>query len=354
MKNQEFKPNFLATGVGSVPQTTSEEALELIWKSVPFAPHWPQLPNLGAESSFVGQYLNVLIETGIIGDFENPKFQTEAADWVERMTMFYSLYLEALEGNEQALERFGLSLQGGEGFEAYYRDLESSGTRDALLLKGQLSGPLTVGMQITDKNRRSSYYDDTLRDMLLKALALHAEWQTKRLRRFGLPVLMTVDDPGLYGFGASTHVTLKREQLIEDLDTIFEGIIRQGGIPGAHVCAGMDWTLLFDSKVQVVNFDAYDYFQSMMALAEPLNGFLKRGGVLSWGIVPTNPIAWEETAQSLIQRLENNIAELVKRGIDEGLLRQQSMLTPSCGTGALQKELSEHVYKLLAEIRGLI
>lgn len=348
--NEGFKPNFLATGVGSVPQTSGEEALELIWKSVPFAPHWPQLPNLGAESSFIGQYLSALIETGVIGDVKNPKFQIEAVDWVERMTVFYSLYLEASEGNEQALQRFGFSSQGGEGFEAFSRNLERSGTREAVLLKGQLSGPLTLGMQITDKDRRSSYYDDTFRDMLVKALALHAEWQTKWLRKFELPVLMTVDDPALYGFGASTHVTLKREQLLEDLNTIFEGIIRQGGIPGAHVCAGMDWTLLFDSKVQVVNFDAYDYFQSMMALAEPLKRFLTRGGILSWGIVPTNPVAWEETAQSLKIRLENNIEELVKRGIDEALLRQQSMLTPSCGTGTLQKELSEHIYKLLAEI----
>ncbi|MBC2721398.1 methionine synthase [Desulfosporosinus sp.] len=354
MKNENFRPHFLATGVGSVPQTSGDEALKLIWESAPQAPHWPQLPKAGPESSFVGQYLNVLIETGIIEDFENPKFQMETTDWVERMTEFYSLYLEAIEGNERALERFGFSPQGGEGFEAFYRDLEGFGTRDALLLKGQLSGPLTVGMQITDKNRRSSYYDDTLRDMLLKALALHAEWQTKRLRTFGLPVLMTVDDPALYGFGASTHVTLKREQLIQDLDTIFEGIIRQGGIPGAHVCAGMDWSLLFDSKVQVVNFDAYDYFQSMMALAEPLKGFLNRGGIISWGIVPTNPVAWEETAPSLVQRLENNIKELVKRGIDEDLLRQQSMLTPSCGTGTLEKELSEHIYRLLGGMRGLV
>lgn len=354
MNNNSFKPYFLATGVGSVPQTSSKEALELIWKSVPFAPHWPQLPKLGAESSFIGQYLNALIETGIIGDVKNPKFQMEATDWVERMTVFYTLYLEAIEGDEQALDRFGFGLKGGEGFEAFYTNLERYGTREAVLLKGQLSGSLTLGMQITDKNKRSSYYDDTLRDMLVKSLAMHAEWQTKRLRKFGLPVLMTVDDPGLYGFGASTHVTLKREQLLEELNEIFDGILRQGGIPGAHVCAGMDWTLLFDSKVQVVNFDAYDYMQSMMALAEPLQRFLTRGGILSWGIVPTNPIAWEETAQRLILRLEDNIAELVKRGVDEVLLRQQSMLTPSCGTGALPMELSEHVYKLLSEIRGLV
>ena len=353
MKNS-FKPCFLATGVGSVPLTKGEDALGLIWKSVPLAPHWPQLPGLGAESSFVGQYLNGLKETGVIADVQTPKFQVEAEDWVERMTAFYSLYIEAVEGNEQALKSFGFSAQGSAGFEAFCTDLERFGTRDAVLLKGQVSGSLTLGMQITDKNRRSSYYDDTLRDMLVKTLAMHAEWQTKRLRKFGLPVLMTIDDPALYSFGASTHVTLRREQLIEELNVIIEGIIRQGGIPGVHVCAGMDWSLLFDSKVQVVNFDAYDYMQSMMAYVEPINQYLARGGILAWGIVPTNPIAWEETSQSLKTLLEKNIEELVRRGVDESLLRQQSMLTPSCGTGTLQLDLAEHVYQLLSEMRGLV
>ena len=350
MQNGSFKPHFLATGVGSVPQTNAEDALKLIWRSVPLAPHWPQLPGLGAESSFVGQYLNALIETGVIADLVNPKFQIEATDWVERMTTFYTLYLEAIEGDENALERFGFSTQGGEGFEGFCHDLERHGTRDAVLLKGQVSGSLTLGMQITDKNRRSCYYDDTLRDMLVKTLAVHAEWQTKRLWKFGLPVLMTIDDPGLYAFGASTHVTLNRDQLITELNTIIDGILRQGGIPGVHVCAGMDWTLLFDSNIQVVNFDAYDYMQSMVVLAEPLNRFLTRGGILSWGIVPTNPVAWEETAQSLKLRLEGNVAELVKRGVDESLLRQQSMITPSCGTGTLKAELADHVYKLLVQL----
>ncbi|AET70233.1 hypothetical protein Desor_4832 [Desulfosporosinus orientis DSM 765] len=351
MKNDcGFKPYFLATGVGSLPQTSHEEALDLIWKSVPFAPHWPQLPNLGAESAFIGQYLRALIETGVIGDVEKPQFQVEAHDWLERMTEFYSLYLEGFEGNQEVLNRFGFTFRGGKGFEAFINRLESRGTQDAVLLKGQISGPLTVGLQITDKNRRSSYYDDILRDMLVKALVLHAEWQTKRLRKYGLPVLMTVDDPGLYGYGASTHVTLNREQLIEDLNLIFMGIVKQGGIPGIHVCAGMDWTLLFDSKVQVINFDAYEYMQSMVVLAGPINDYLSRGGILSWGIVPTNQEAWQETAQSLRERLERNLQELVKRGVDEDRLRQQSMLTPSCGTGTLGKDLAEHIYELLFEI----
>jgi len=160
---------------------------------------------------------------------------------------------------------------------------------------------------------------------------------------------MMIDDPGFYAYGASTHVTLERERLIADLNIIAEGIVRQGGIPGVHVCAGMDWTLLFDSKVQVVNFDAYEYMTSMMVQAEPLNRFLARGGVLSWGIVPTQAEIWPES-DTLAQRLKNNMAELVKRGVDESLLCSQCIITPSCGTGTLTVEVAEQIYKLLGEM----
>ncbi len=349
-KIKRFQPQFLVTGVGSLPHNEVGEALELIWQSVPSAPYWPQLPRSGAESSFIGQYLRALVKTGVIDNYEKPRFQEEMPDWTERQTAFYELYLKANEGDNLALEEFGFSADGGEGLEEFCKDIEQVGTRQAVLLKGQLSGPLTLGLQITDKNRRSSYYDEVQRDMLVKSLAMHARWQTKRLRAFGLPVLMSVDDPGFYAFGASTHVTLDREQLIADLNSIVEGITIEGGIPGVHVCAGMDWTLLFDSQIQVVNFDAYDYMTSMLVLAEPLNRFLERGGVLSWGIIPTNNAVMTENGVSLKQRLENNIADLVKRGVNETLLRRQSILTPSCGLGTLSLEVTEHISKLLREL----
>jgi len=344
-----FKPFLLTTGVGSLPHQDVNEALKLVWRYVSKAPHWPQLPSLGAANSFVGQYLQVLLDTGVISGYERPMFQIEADDWTERLTSFYEVYLKAESGDAEALECFGFGAEGGLGFVEFCRDIEEHGTREAVLLKGQLSGPLTLGLQITDKNRRASYYDDTLRDILVKTLSLHAEWQTKRLRKYGLPVLMMIDDPGFYAYGASTHVTLARARLIADLNIIAEGIMRQGGIPGVHVCAGMDWTLLFDSEVQVVNFDAYEYMTSMMVLAEPLNRFLARGGVLSWGIVPTQAGIWPES-DVLVQRLKNNMAELVKRGVDESLLCSQSIITPSCGTGTLAVEVAEQIYKLLGEM----
>lgn len=349
-KTTFWEPHFLATGVGSLPHSRPEAALELIWRSVPAAPHWPQLPNLGAESSFVGQYLRPLIETGVIKGFATPRFQLEARDWTDRMTRFYKLYLRAESGESRALNAFGFTAEGGVGFKSFCKDIEHRDNESVLLVKGQLSGPLTVGLQITDADRRASYYDETQRDLLVKALTMHGEWQTKCLRCFGHPVLISIDDPSLYAYGASTHVTLDRGILISQINEIADGILRQGGIPGVHVCAGMDWTLLFDSKVQVVNFDAYEYMTSMLVLAGSLNNFLERGGILSWGIVPTSAKALGETVESLQERLEANIALLVARGVNESRLRAQSMLTPSCGTGTLGLELTERIYTLLGGI----
>jgi hypothetical protein len=347
LNTKHFQPQFLVTGVGSLPHSNVSEALEMIWRSSPMAPYWPQLPKTGAASSFVGQYLRALVMTGVIDNYETPRFQAELPDWPERLTAFYELYLLANEGDNTALEEFGFSSDGGEAIEAFCRDIEQNGTRGAVLLKGQLSGPLSLGFQITDKNRRASYYDEVQRDILVRYLAMHARWQTRRLSAYGLPVLMSIDDPGFYAYGASTHVTLDREQIVADLNSIVEGITIEGGIPGVHVCAGTDWTILFDSQIQVVNFDAYEYMTSMLVLAEPLNNFLQRGGVLSWGIIPTNNKVMTENVTGLKQRLENNISDLIKRGVDETLLRQQSMITPSCGMGTLDLELSQQIADLM-------
>lgn len=345
-----WEPNFLATGIGSLPHQDVAEALKRVWTSLPWAPHWPQLPQCGAESSFVGQYLRGLVETGVIEGFDQPRFQVEAMDWVERMSRFFELYLRAEEGEERALETFGFTRIGGTGFEEFCQDLDQHGTRGALLLKGQLSGPVTLGMQITDRNRRACYYDEILRDMLVKALAMHARWQTNRLRKYGLPVLMSIDDPGLYGYGASTHVTLERNTLISDLNFIAQRILDEGGIPGVHVCAGMDWTLLFDTKIQVIFFDAYEYMTSMLVVADALERFLERGGILAWGIIPTSHKVLGESVESLWERFEGNICELVKRGVHEGRLRAQSLVTPSCGTGTLENSVAERIYELLPQI----
>lgn len=350
----QLPKKFLLTGVGSLPFREPGPALELIWRSVPNVPHWPQLPRAGSDEGFSVQYLQALIKMGLVVAKEGLYFDTNAPEWLERLTEFYTLYLSALEGEQGVLDSFGFPPEAARGFYAFQSDLHQNGKRDAVCLKGQLSGPLTVGFQLTGPDKRACYYDPQLRDVLVKNLALHALWQVRTMQTFDLPVLIMVDEPGLYAYGASSHITLTREEIQQDLNTIYDVVKGEGAWVGTHVCAGTDWTVLFESHVDVINFDAYGYFDSMKVYAGRLRDFLAGGGVLSWGIVPTSQDILKEDAKSLFERFTGYLQELEQRGIERKLILEQSIFTPSCGTGTLSGELAEKIHQTLADFGGLL
>ena len=58
--------------------------------------------------------------------------------------------------------------------------------------------------------------------------------------------------------------------------------------------------------------------------------FLERGGIIVWGIVPTNIEPFErETTDSLIKLLESTWKKLYKEGLDRDFLLSRSLLSPA-------------------------
>jgi hypothetical protein len=49
--------NFVATGIGSLPFTESQAACGLIFRYLPDAPHWPQLPKVSPREGMIEQFL---------------------------------------------------------------------------------------------------------------------------------------------------------------------------------------------------------------------------------------------------------------------------------------------------------
>ncbi|MEW8957675.1 MAG: hypothetical protein AB2448_00990 [Moorella sp. (in: firmicutes)] len=348
--------NFAAAGIGSLPYQEPEPALELIFKYMPLIPHWPQLPRRGHQEHFVYQSLYPLVRLGLIDDRPGamPVFTDDAPDWPEKLTAFYSLYLEAEAGSEEALAAFAIPREAGCGFYALIEYLEEKGTGKARYLKGQVAGPVSAGLYLGSGSGRSAFYDPQLKDLIVKTTAMQACWQARELGRFGLPVLVFVDDPALAAYGTSTHVALQREELVEALAGVVAGISAGGGFPGAHSCSGVEWPIFFEAGCRILSFDAYSYFTSLQVFAPQVAEFLEDGGVLAWGIVPTSEQAWQETPAGLATKLKNAVEELVLRGVDRGRLYRQALVTPACGTGVLDVPLGEHIYKLTAELAELM
>lgn len=346
-----LKPKCLATGIGSLPFTDAGRAMQTINKCFTDIPYWPQLPQRGREEHFVNQYLKPLLTMGLLtDDGKKVFFDTTRSDWAENMALFYTAYLAYEEGDLAALNEFAFSRESAAGFYAFTEEMEN-GTRGAQMLKGQVVGPLTAAFQVKDERGRFAYYDDQLRDLLVKTIAMHSAWQAAELARFGLPVMIFIDDPALGVYGQSNYITVTREMIGEDMDAVYQAVHRAGGLVGVHCCDAIDWSILFESNLDVVSFDAYNYFSSIIPFTESLAGFLQRGGSLAWGIVPTtNGQALAETVESLITTLDGDWNELTKRGIPRDVLVKSSLITPACGAGLLDSDLADRICALASSI----
>ncbi len=338
----------LATAIGSLPHQDPEPALGLIEAYLPVIPHWPQLPLLGPQEGFVLQFLYPLLTTGLLERNEDKvRFATGAPDWADRLAAFYMLYLAVEEGDREALEQFAIPQEAASGFYAF---LERASDGRSGFVKGQVVGPLTAAFQLTDAGGRPAYYDEQLRDLVVKNLALQGRWQAGALGGGGRKVLVFVDEPGVSIYGQSTYITVTREMIVEDLEAVVAGIRAAGAKAGIHSCAAVDWSILMDTGTDVLSLDAFGYFDSLLPYRAELGAFLARGGTVAWGIVPTSDRVSAETVESLVARLERYWNELSGRGITRDQLQCQSLITPSCGTGTLTVELTERIYRLTAGV----
>ncbi len=351
----KFKPAGLHTGIGSMPYTEPEEALNLIFKTMPEIPHWPQMPLRGPAEGFVFQFLTPLVKAGLIKlEGDRAFFNTGSEDWDKGLTQFYSIYLSAAEGDEEALEAFSLPVEAAAGFYAYLDYLKKNGLGEAVYLKGHLAGPLTIGFNLKDPGGRFSYYNEQLRDLIVKTLAMHSHWQAKKLSQLGRPVIIFVDEPGIGVYGKSDYITVTKEMIKCDLNEIFEQVHAAGALVGVHSCDAIDWSILYQCNLEIVNLDVYNYADSLLPFAAELKDFINRGGILAQGIVPTNEKAFDETPGSLLDRLKSLWEQLEYRGIPTGQLLSQTLITPACGTGLLSTSLAEHIHYLARDVSDLV
>ena len=132
------------------------------------------------------------------------------------------------------------------------------------------------------------------------------------------------------------------------LDEVIDAVHAQGAMAGVHVCANTDWSLLLDSKVDIINFDAYGYFDKFVLYGDLLKQFIDSGRYLAWGLVPT--LLAEQIEAATVDSLWQDWTEKLKRledlGLDPEQVKAQSLITPSCGTGSITPELSEKVLML--------
>jgi len=327
--------NLLTTAMAVMPHADVDQALKAALSlDVPF---WPQLPQLSyyedmyvqASEHFPGIQLNLTDRTL---SFSFEKFIQE---------------IEQTAAQFETPEYFDIS----PAYSAVYHRFLALDLADKPAIRGQIEGPVSLGMNILDQDKRPIIFDDTVRPFLLEFMARRVNVQLQKLKKLNPNAFMFIDEPGLQfvfsGMSGYNDMAAKR-----DLETFFSLVERPAGI---HLCGNPDWDFLLKLDMNVLSLDTYSNGEIFTAYPASIRAFLDRGGSIVWGGIPTNVEPFEkETLASIENRLKSLWNTLTKSGIDRDVLLSQSMLSPAtcCLVNADREKTVEKAFALTKELSG--
>ena len=333
MLNTEF--GCLATIIGSMPHEDASTACSLILRRLKDIPAWPQLPRRSYTENMYVQYIEGF--PGVVDDNGHVYVDT-SQDISKSLETLYTAYLE------NNFDQYPTSAGHAAGL---HRLLNTTGL-SLRAVKGQITGPLTWGLTLTDASRRAVIYDEILGDAVPRFLRLKAAWQEKELKRICPDTIMFIDEPYMASFG-SASISLSMEKVTGLLEEVLSGLT---GLKGIHCCGNTDWPVLLATSVDIISFDTYNYAESLTLYPAEVKKFLDRKGAIAWGIVPSDDASLaRESVASLKDRLEEAMTPFTRKGIPFRQLIYQGLLTPSCGLASLATEdAADQALVLLAEL----
>jgi hypothetical protein len=325
--------NLLTTAMAVMPHKDVDRALEVaLSMDVPF---WPQLPLF---SYYEDMYVQASEHfPGILLDMEKRTLRFS-------MEKFISEFEEAMAHFDEP-EYFDIS----DTYSVVYNRFLEMDLSDRPAIRGQLEGPISFGFNVADENDRPILFDDTVRPFMLEFMAKRVNIQLTRLKKRNPNAFMFVDEPGLQ-FLFSAMAGYGDVAAKVDMETFFSMIERPRGI---HLCGNPDWDFLLGLDLDILSLDVYSNGEVFASYASSIRKFLGRGGVLVWGIVPTNFEPFEEENMvSLEKRLEEIWSVLQKKGIDREFLLSRSLLSPAtcCLVNADGEKTVEEAFKMINKL----
>jgi len=323
----------LPTAIGSMPYTNPDEACSIIMKYLPDIPAWPQLPQRSPKEDMIIQFSEGFPGVVIDGD----KIHIEpSADFESELEQ---IYIDCEQDNARG---YGTSTEYAAGLNAFLS--KATGSK---IVKGQVTGPITWGLRVTRQDGLGILYDETLAETAAKFLRLKASWQENILREISPNTIIFVDEPYLVSLG-SVFTPIPEEKVPILLEEVIKGI---KGAKGLHCCGNTNWSVLLDTAIDILSFDAYNYASSLSTHSDKVKSFLERGGSIAWGIVPNEEEALaKESLPSLRDRMEEAMAPFTRDGVKFRQLIAQGLITPSCGLESLSPEAASQALELTAKL----
>jgi hypothetical protein len=341
--------HFLTAHVGSVPYPQVADLPARLVKLLDI-PAWTQHPRRSFRENMYVQYSPTLPAV-ILDEVKEKIILDTRNDLTPALEEFYTPYIA------DDVDAFALRPEYASGFFgmlAALNEADKGADKTDLWCKGQVTGPISFGLTVTDQDLRATLYHEMLADVIVKNTAMVARWQVRQLKTVRPNVIIFLDEPYMASFG-SAFISLSREQVVSYLDECFDAIHSENALAGVHCCANTDWGVLLATKVDILNIDAYGFIENLALYPAEVREFLDRGGSLCWGLIPNNEQIYNETAQGLAERLRSGIKLICQRAASRGVtiradeFASRSLVAPACGLGSTSVEIADRVFEVLAE-----
>lgn len=336
------KPDFYfkTTGIGSVPWKDIDKTCYKILELLPSIPFWPQLVQRSLYEDMNIQFTEGFPLINI--NTETRSISVSAKDSEEALVEFYSHYLA------DDVDYFSMSRDYAQGL---YRQIELvSETPDKYgdYIKGHITGPVTFAASVKDEEGKAILGNPELLEAFTKGLAIKALWQVKELQKTGKKTIIFIDEPYLSGFG-SAFSPIERHEVISLLNEVIDYVKEKTDtLIGIHCCGNTDWSMIVDAGPDIINFDAFSFLDYFLLYPNDITRFIKGGGTIAWGIVPTGDSAGQGNPDNLYERLNKGLEALYNLGLNKDQVHAASILTPACGMGTMKEKDSDEALNLLS------
>jgi hypothetical protein len=306
-----FEARCGTTAMGIMPHKDVDKALDLaLGLDIPF---WPQLPHVSlyedmyvqTSQNFPGIEIN--FDKGRLA-FHTTKFQESLEDYFTKM---------------EYTETYALTPE----YSVVFQKFLSQNLQSYKAIRGQITGPVSFGFKVLDENLKPIIYNEEVKTILFDFVQKKVNLQYHELKKKNPHAFVWVDEPGL-GYVFSGLSGYNDQQAKEDYYQFVQGI---EGPKGLHLCAEVNLPYLLELGVEILSFDAFQIGFMPKEYTQSVAEFIKKGGIISWGIIPTEFKALEiqtpEKLASILSSYWNVVSENTDLSLDQ--IAEQALIAPA-------------------------
>jgi len=308
-----------ATGIGGLPHRDANEAAAFVLRHMEL----PAIPNLPRRSPAEGAIAQAMV--GMQGI---------------TVGQYGSLAVDANQVDPLAPVVTDLSNDAFLGFRTFLEHAQAAGHVGPV--KWQFVGPVTFGMALMRAGVPASEAFESAVRCVRERLAHLLDAVSLALPQS--PQIVVIEEPALAelmipGFPIAPETAI-------DLVSGALAAIETSAMSGLHVCGSADIPSQLAAGPAILSLPVRP---EIAESAGYLMRFMEQGGYIAWGVVPTSgPIL--TSAKRPWRQLCALWCELVQRGADPTLLREQAIVTPECGLSSHTPAVAERVHRFTAEV----